>query len=365
MVNSGLWAKPGWFEAAKRAPPPRKVMAPRPPTLKLPEEGLYKTILKRIPILELEQEGPMDFQRTIAHRFAKKQRIYMEKEKLSERDAYLKCEADFTDEIKKFGAKLDEVHTSGAQRISFETIKKNVSIHSKVSNSIAMLLETRIAFEKGRLLDDPLESPHDTRERRRIKMERLMTDPGIAFIKQEFAALKPPVVRALEDLVQNPGSDSAEFYQSQVKDYLLQVQKHGNLRYPEGKRSISDDDKAALVTAQHSIRSLIELATHSPFSSWSPQQQVECIRLVQLVLKHHLVPKEPIEGVFADTEKQHTFETIQKLKTDLGVAESLRSRREILGRLYPYHLETHWWRNSPERQKFLADIERRKAEGTV
>lgn len=83
-------------------------------------------------MLELELDSPTDFQRTVGHRFAHRQWHYMDHHKMSEAEAYDKCQEEFKEEIKTFESSLDELANDGAERASFSAIKGNVSQHARI-----------------------------------------------------------------------------------------------------------------------------------------------------------------------------------------------------------------------------------------
>ena len=110
ITRSGTFKIPGWFEAARQnAPPPKRVIREKPPTIRFPESRLENKLLQKMPILKLERAELSDrFCVPIRFRFARRQLELMEQKNINETDAYQQCEEEFKQEIEEFTNELKE-----------------------------------------------------------------------------------------------------------------------------------------------------------------------------------------------------------------------------------------------------------------
>jgi len=358
-VKSGLWAKPLWYEGARRSPPQINYIAPAPPKVVLPEDNLYETLLARKPMLELEMEKPLQTRRTIGHRFALAQHKLMRTQQMSEEDAYDQVNKAFAHEIKTFERSLDQLHEDGVERVSFNTIKRNVSQSARVGNSIVQLLEKRIDMEMGGALYlDPLFSSKDTYHRRRAKLQRLARDPAISYIKGLFKPKKPQVLKALEVLVSDPKSADTAYWNDQLRKFMrtLQFQLY-NVR---GNTSEARTEELGKLKTR--VLDVAKQVKTQPWSRLSVQAQTEVISIAQTALKAKVLPANKQPFLRVSTERQAIQQRIRGIREGLEKVESDRSMKEIMGKGYGDFLESSWWNESKERVEFLAEVEKHKAE---
>jgi len=369
LLASGMFAKPDWFDAVRRSPPIIYHEGEAPPTVTFPEDALFKTLLKKRPILELEEENPIDFQRSIAHRMARAQVKYMEEDKMSEEDALKHVETDFAPEIKKFEDSLDAIHESGARKLSFNTIKRNASQHARVSLNIQHLLEHRIdQVYQYPITGSPLEEKEDSRERRRAKLKRLANDPAIRAIKEQFTVKKPSVLRALEILVGQPDTVDSDFYNNDLWSYLqtlsFNVATHDTSSLPEAGRAEVDHLK---VQVQEAIEALgqTKKKAHQEipvFQKLGKEDQVNVLNAVQTALRLNIVrdTSRPAR-IRVSTRPQNSMFKVRSLQQELATESTARTPKEIMGsQNYGDHLEAEWWKESKERKAFLKYLDNNK-----
>lgn len=110
VVNSGVFAKPKWWDAIRDNPPVHHLRnTDVPPHIVFPEDALEDKVLRAYPWLKLERAELTDqYCIPIRHRFAKKQLTYMDQKGMSEIDAFKQCEIDFKSDFDEFTEKLKE-----------------------------------------------------------------------------------------------------------------------------------------------------------------------------------------------------------------------------------------------------------------
>lgn len=359
FVTSGIWAKPAWFDGMRRSPPDIKLKYPAPPMVVFPEDKLYKKLLLDKPLLELETDKQGNFQRTLGHRFAQAQYKYMADAKLPEAEAYQRCEADFAAEIKRLEVSLERHHLDGGRRASFHTIRKNVSQHARVSETIASLLEQRLDVTQGQpFYPDPLGDEQDSFERRRAKLGRLAADPAIGYVRSIFRPPRPAILTALEVLVKEPSSQDAAFYNTQLKAY---VQTLGAALYSFDDSQSTDSERAEVQRLKNVLSKISYKVKTFTWAELPPPIQSAVLDLVQAALRMKLAPEADPLSLRVSTFVQQQRLKVMESKERLAVEESERSLREKLGRGYAMYMEVKGFRESGMRKSLLQKVQASKA----
>lgn len=362
MVQSGMFGKPLWYEGARRSPPEIRLQEPKPPTVTFPEDKLYRMVIKKKPMLELEVESPMDFKRSLAHRFASRQQEIIEETKVTQQEAYTLTEEEFGLEITAFEKNLDSIHEDGAKRLSFNTIKSNVSQAARVSGTIAQLVEKRIDQEMGGALwIDPIKSTKDTKFRRQAKLTRLANDPAIAHVKALYRPPKPSVLKALEVLVRDPTSEDTAYWQEELRRFMVSLQYQLRKAPSREQATVPESTELEMGRLKEDLREVYTQTKNSKFSVLTLETQTSVIEIVKTALRLKVVPKDRTPGLRVSTERQNILSRVKDLRAKLDVEESGRSLREIMGKEYYSFVEGSWWKDSDERKKFLAETEVYKA----
>lgn len=136
-INSGLYAKPRWWDAIIRAPPIPLYPGPVAVNLATPEDRLYMKLVKKRPLLKFEIKFIKPNQPPIAQRFAFRQWRYMNENKLSEEKAYALCDEMFSDEIRAFVERLNFVRAVAADQrdVSSSLIQEVLDDRSRIAKS--------------------------------------------------------------------------------------------------------------------------------------------------------------------------------------------------------------------------------------
>ncbi len=99
MILAG-YSYPTWWDAIKAAPPKDLYNEGRARQIRLPTDPLVKTLMRRIPMLKTEPFEKDERILPLSLRFAQTQLRLMKVEKMSEGDAFNKCEKEiFAEEI--------------------------------------------------------------------------------------------------------------------------------------------------------------------------------------------------------------------------------------------------------------------------
>lgn len=355
LVNSGLMAKPAWYDAIRMSPPTQKIMAPKPPTIELPEQKLYDKLLLERPMLELEEEEPMEPKRTVAHRFAIKQLNYMEKERLSEKEAFEKCEKEFAPDIAAFEAKLDRIHQDGGKKESFYQIQTNMTRHARTASTIAILLEKRLLNSNrlGRWERD-IDDKNPTPRRTAAKLDRIMHDPAVRMAKEMFSVHKPPVLRALENLINEPNSVDRSFYEKELRNYVRSLQS--KVFAAERDPSYTEAVQKEFSDVRRNLQRIApELNSTPRFLDLSASNRIATINAVQSALRHKLFPSVDTARVAAETQHVHAVRQMVQLQRELADESATRTilEIEIAHAKAGQHREMQWWYSSPERKDML------------
>jgi len=110
LLQTGMFAKPDYYDALRRHPPfssVRATKAAQEKDAKFPEESLIQTLLRRRPILKLEWSEMTDIHHVpIRQKFVEKQLQLMKEQKMKKNDAYWKVDEMFNEEIDEFEKEL-------------------------------------------------------------------------------------------------------------------------------------------------------------------------------------------------------------------------------------------------------------------
>lgn len=365
LVNSGLMAKPGWYDAVRMSPPTHRLHDLKPPTIELPEQRLYDTLIKKKPMLELEQEKMLEPKRTVAHRFAIKQMNYMEKGRLSEQEAYERCEKEFAPDIKAFEEKLEEIHEDGAKRESFYQIQTNLTRHARTAGTIAALLEKRIANSTrlGRWERD-IDLTVPSERRTAAKLDRLARDPAVRMAKEMFSTHKPPVLRALENLVNDPQSQDRSFYEKELRNYIRLLQ--GKVFNAERDTSYTEAVQKEFADVRRNLQRIApELSATPRFLDLPASTRITIINAFQTALRHKLLPSVDTGRAVADSRHAQTLRQISILQRELADETATRTilEIEIAHAKAGLNREMQWWYNSPERKEMIESMARMREGG--
>lgn len=362
LVNSGLMAKPGWYDAVRLSPPTHKLHDMKPPTIELPEQKLYDNLIKKKPMLELEQEKMLEPRRTVAHRFAIKQLNYMEKGKLSEQEAYERCEKEFAPDIQAFEENLEAIHEDGAKRESFYQIQANLTRHARTAGTIAALLEKRISNSTrlGRWERD-IDITVPNERRTAAKLDRLAHDPAVRMAKEMFSVHKSPVLRALENLIKEPQSQDRSFYEKELRNYVRLLQ--GKVFNAERDPSYTEAVQKEFADVRRNLQRIApELAATPRFLDLPASTRVTIINAFQSGLRHKLLPSVDTGRASAETRFGQALRQINTLQRELADETATRTilEIEISHAKAGLHREMQWWYNSPERKEMVESMARMK-----
>jgi len=358
LINSGLMKRPAWYDSVRISPPTHKLIDPRPPTIELPEQKLYDTLIKKQPMLELEEDKVMPQERTVAHRFVIKQLAYMEKEHLTEQAAYEKCEREFAPDIAGVENHLEDVFDDGAKRASFYKIQSNVSRYSRTADSIASLLEKRMLVYAGlKPWKSDLEL-EDTDRRRVAKLDRIMNDPSIRSAKLKFGTRKPPQLRVLEKLVNEPQSEDRSYYEQELRTQFRILQ--GKLSAVERDSSYTEADQKLFGENRRNLQRVApELALTSRFLDLPASSRIMIINAFQCGLRYKLFP-----SVVQQPRYKHTTYASEVVHSMSNAREELRKvtatrtplEIEIAHSRLGTDCEMHWWLGSAERKAMTTKL---------
>jgi hypothetical protein len=303
-----------------------------------------------MPMLELEEEDPAQFHRSLAHRWAQRQLHIMKTEKVGEKTAYERCVVEYAPEVKAHEAKLDAICADGARRLSFNSIKKNASQFARLSVTISKMLEARIDVnENNALFTSPLDYPQDTRQRRRAKLQRLAQDPTIAYVKGLFVPEKPAALRALEVLIKSPDSVDVAFYNEELRGFLQTLTKRTN-NFDESKSVEAEAEQVREL--KKLLSGVTQKLKQSSFAKLPKELKLQVIGAVQLGLKLKLVREKEVASGRAQSFSGEAQGRVKDLQKNLAGERSERNMRDVIGdENFAYFKEMQWWRTSDQRKK--------------
>lgn len=110
MLQTGMYQKPAWYDIMKTVGVDNHSIGRKPPRLNHVDENLYHKLIRNKKYLKVEVLSPFIADRpSFGFRFVQKQLNYIKKQKLSEQEAFEKCEQDFSSEFKEFEDALGTV----------------------------------------------------------------------------------------------------------------------------------------------------------------------------------------------------------------------------------------------------------------
>lgn len=367
LINAGIMRKPGWYDAVRMCPPRLKLNDEKPPTIVLPEQSLYNSLIRKKPMLELEEEKLNENYRTIAHRFSIKQLKYMENEQMTQKDAYARCEQEFADEIMAFEKKLEDVHMFGAKKASFYQIQSNITRHGRTANTLSKILELRLEVAGGLpLWKQDIDDPAPTERRRQAKIDRLMNDPAIREAKQMFSVMKPPALRVLEKLITEPDMVDKSFYENELRAHVRFLRTAA----ADGERDsirLESIRKELGVLRRDLQRVQNHLDANPRFAELPTSLRILLIQSFRRGLRYNLLPMELTEHRkkfsptsplihkqldYSQTAYQKILSQMHRLKKALDRETEVRTAFEIelAHSKVPTQREMEWWYSSPERK---------------
>jgi len=365
--------KPGWYDAARVAPPRAKLNDMKPPTIVLPEQRLYDSLIRKKPMLELEEEKVLEQNRTIAHRFSIKQLAYIEKEQMSQKDAYARCEQEFAEEIAAFERRLDDVHMFGSKKASFYQIQSNITRHGRTANTLSKILENRLEIAGGLpLWKQDIDDSQPTERRRIAKIDRLMHDPAIREAKLMFSVMKPPALRVLEKLITEPDLEDKPFYESELKAHVKFLRtaaadgERDSIRLESIRKELGEVRRDLQKVQAH-------LDTNPRFAEMPTSLRILLIQSFRTGLRYNLLPMEiteqrkkfsPISPLihkqldYSETAYQKILHQMYRLHKALDKETEVRTAFEIelAHSKCPTNREMEWWFSSPERKVLEARV---------
>lgn len=356
MMKSGLWAEPAWYEGLRRSPPmtygiPDKADVPK---IKFQEDALYQAVLKKKPLLKLQQINPYQLDGNLAWKFARHQADLIRKEKMDKQKAYNLTEQHFKEQFDEFYRWLDESRIN--HRLNMENSeRKSRSSAGIISEILERKLDVKDIFEH------PLHQSKDSIAKRMASLQRLHSDPGIAAVKQHHSIQQLPIIEALEQLLRNKDHPDKEKYNSIIKGYITKVNKQLDGVYQDfqGDMKMIEDLKDALPDITLKL-------TYTRFVDLSHEEKSTTIRIVQLARKCKVVddfipiPKITADNISIPTQWEQERDRLKTLKDDLNQASFLNESRPPNSPDWLVYREEEWFRRSAERKFIKANLERIK-----
>lgn len=360
MMKAGLWAEPAWYEGLRRSPPmtygiPNKEDIPK---IKFEEDELYKSVLKKKPLLKLQQINPYQLDGNLAWQFARHQFDLIKKEKIDKQQAYHLTEQEFKGRFDEFYEWLDE------SRINYRLNMEQKERQSRAQASImSEILERKLNVKD--IFEHPLQKTEDSIATRKANLQRLNSDPGITAVKELYTLQELPIIQALEGLLKNRNHPDVLKYNNAIKTYIKKVNHHLDRVY-----SGFQGDMALMEELKELLPDITLKLTYTTFVDLTQDEKSGLIRVVQLARKCKVVddfitlPKVSEKNISVPADHVVERERLRSLRDDLEAASFLSEEKAITTKIndpdWFVYREEEWYRRSPERKFYLHHLERIK-----